>query len=149
MYKDHRFRGEGKGALLPRPLRRPRPTPRLWRPLPEAPSPPIQALEEPDATPSPNSKVPPCPWSPAGLKAREGGCPQLVGHHLQGLPQRLGAHLEAPGGLVGISASFAVGRRGPGPTEQSVCRGAGARGGTEVQRLWEEACGVKPHLADG
>ena len=73
-----------------------RPTPRLWSPLPEASSLPIQAPEEPDATPSPGSKVPPCPRSSAGLKAREGGCPPAGQPPLQGLPQRLGAHLEAP-----------------------------------------------------
>lgn len=85
----------------------------------------LQALQEPDATPSPSSKVPPCPRSPAGLKAREGGCPSAGRPPLQGLPQHLGAHPEAPGGLVGIGTGFAVVRRGPGPTEQSVRWGAG------------------------
>ena len=81
----------------------------------------LQALQEPDATPSPSSKVPPCPRSPAGLKAREGGCPSAGRPPLQGLPQHLGAHPEAPGGLVGIGTGFAVARRGPGPTEQTLC----------------------------
>ena len=76
-----------------------RPTPGLWSPLPEATSPPIQALKEPNATPSPSSKLPPRLWSPAVLKPREGGYTATDRPPSAGT-QHLGTHLEAPGGLV-------------------------------------------------
>ena len=123
-YKGYSFRGEGKEALLPRPLWQPDPHPGFGAPCPKHPHYRFRHLRNPTPPPAPAPRCLPVHGAQQASRPGRVAAPQLVGHPCRASPN-VWAPTWRPRWSCGNRRRLCCSEEGPRPHRTKCVLGAG------------------------